>query len=69
MNAHNVSFSDINDALSKENVELPAGKIYGNNTELTIRTLGRLTTEDQFNKLIIKENTEGDSSFGRRFQS
>ncbi|HNP21487.1 MAG TPA: efflux RND transporter permease subunit [Panacibacter sp.] len=59
MNAHNVSFSDINDALSKENVELPAGKIYGNNTELTIRTLGRLTTEDQFNKLIIKENTEG----------
>lgn len=59
MSAHNVSFSDINDALNKENVELPAGKIYGNNTELTIRTLGRLTTEDQFAKLIIKESTEG----------
>lgn len=59
MSAHSVSFSDINDALNKENVELPAGKIYGNNTELTIRTLGRLTTEDQFSKLIIKESAEG----------
>lgn len=59
MNAYNVSFTDINDALSKENVELPAGKIYGDNTELTIRTLGRLTKEDQFEKLIIKENAQG----------
>ena len=59
MNAYNISFNDINDALNRENVELPAGKIYGNSTELTIRTLGRLTTEDQFNSLIIKENAEG----------
>ena len=59
MNTYNISFNDINDALNRENVELPAGKIYGNSTELTIRTLGRLTTEDQFNSLIIKESATG----------
>lgn len=59
MNAYNVSFSDISDALNRENVELPAGKIYGNNTELSIRTLGRLTTEDDFRNLVIKESAAG----------
>ncbi len=59
MNAFNVDFADIQTALDRENVELPAGKIYGNNTELTIRTLGRLTTEQQFNDLVIKEGATG----------
>ncbi len=59
MNAFNVSFTDISEALNKENVEIPAGKIYGNNTELTIKTLGRLTTEQQFRDLIIKEGATG----------
>ncbi len=52
--AYQLSFSDIETALSRENVELPAGKIYGNNTELTVKTFGRLTTEEDFGNLIIK---------------
>src|SRR5690606_37971433 len=56
MLAYNVTFNDISRILSAENVELPAGKIYGENTELTIRTMGRLTTEEDFNKLIVKED-------------
>lgn len=59
MNAFNITYTDINDALNKENVEIPAGKVYGNNTELTIRTLGRLTTEDQFNKIVLREDATG----------
>lgn len=59
MNAHNVAFTDINTSLNKENVELPPGKIYGNNTELTIRTSGRLTNEKEFRDLIIKEDSAG----------
>jgi multidrug efflux pump len=35
-------------------MELPAGRIEGDNTELSIRTLGLLTTEQSFNDLIIK---------------
>src|SRR6201991_2645386 len=59
MNAYNVAFTDIRTALSTENVELPPGKIYGNNTEMLIRTLGRLTTEKQFHDLIIREDSSG----------
>jgi HAE1 family hydrophobic/amphiphilic exporter-1/multidrug efflux pump len=59
LTAYGVAFNDIQTALNRENVELPAGKIYGNNTELIIRTLGKLTTEKQFNDLIIKEDQTG----------
>lgn len=49
---------DIANALTKQNIELPSGSIEGANTELTVRTQGRLTTVDDFNNMIIKE--EGD---------
>jgi len=59
MSAHGVAFTDIRTSLNSENIELPPGKIYGNNTELTIRALGRLTTEKQFRDLLIKEDNTG----------
>ncbi len=49
---------DIKSALDRENVELPSGKIAGNMTELTVRTLGKLVTEDDFNNLIIASQGE-----------
>jgi len=59
MSAQGVSFTDIRTSLNNENVDLPPGKIYGNNTELTIKTLGRLTSEKDFRDLIIKEDSSG----------
>ena len=59
MNTYNVSFTDLRNALNSENIDLPPGKIYGSNTELTIRTVGRLTTEQQFRDLIIREDSTG----------
>ena len=47
---------DVRNAISRENVELPSGSIEGNNTELTIRTLGLMTTPKEFNDLIIKQS-------------
>ncbi len=49
--------SDITDALNKENVELPAGKIEGNNTELIIRAIGKMSTEKEFNDMIIRADS------------
>lgn len=46
---------DVRDALNRENVELPTGRIEGYTTELSIRTFGRMTTEEEFNDLIIRE--------------
>ncbi|MRG47632.1 MMPL family transporter [Chitinophaga sp. SYP-B3965] len=54
LSAYSLTPGDVQDALTKENVELPSGKIAGNSTELTVRTFGRLDTEDEFNNLIIK---------------
>ncbi|MDI9364275.1 MAG: efflux RND transporter permease subunit [Flavobacterium sp.] len=59
MNAFGVAFTDIKTALATENIDLPPGKIYGNNTELTIRTIGRLTSEKDFRDLIIREDAAG----------
>jgi HAE1 family hydrophobic/amphiphilic exporter-1/multidrug efflux pump len=59
MNSCHVAFNDITNVLKKENVELPSGKIYGNKTELTIKTIGRLSTEKDFQDLIIREDSKG----------
>ena len=58
--AYNLTPLDVRNALSRENVELPSGRIEGNTTELTVRTMGRLQTVEEFNKLIVKE-TEGNT--------
>lgn len=49
---------DVKQALDRENVELPAGKIAGNTTELTVKTIGKFTDEESFNNLLIK--SDGD---------
>ncbi len=53
-----VTANDVQIALQNENVELPSGKISGDATELTVRTFGRLNTEEEFNNLIVK-NVDG----------
>ncbi len=56
LSAYGLTPLDINTALQRENVELPSGKITGQNTELVVRTLGRLSDEESFNNLILKED-------------
>ena len=54
MAALNVTGQDLKAALDRENVELPAGKLAGDNTELILKTAGRINTEEEFNQLIIR---------------
>lgn len=56
--AHGLTPLDVRSALNQENVELPSGLIEGYNTELSIRTFGRMSTPEEFNNLIIRE-TQG----------
>lgn len=46
---------DIRLALQRENLDLPSGRIDGANNELSVRSIGRLTTADEFNNMIIKQ--------------
>lgn len=54
LNAYGLTTDDVQKALQTQSVELPAGKISGTSMELSIRTFGRLYTEEDFNNLIIK---------------
>jgi len=47
---------DVRNAIQRENVELPSGSIEGNTTQLTIRTLGLMSTPKEFDDLIIKQS-------------
>jgi len=60
LSAYNLSPRDVQNALSRENVELPAGKLAGDATDLGIRTFGKLNTEEEFNKLIVKNVNGAD---------
>ena len=53
--SHGLTPLDVENAVKKENIELPSGRIEGDNTELSIRTTGLLTTPEEFNNLIIKQ--------------
>lgn len=53
--SYQLTFEDIRQALLRENIDLPSGRIDGNNSELSIRTLGRLTTAEEFNEMLIKQ--------------
>ncbi len=55
LSAYQLTPGDIRQALDRENVELPSGRIEGNNTELTVRTVGLLQTPEDFNNLIIQQ--------------
>jgi hydrophobe/amphiphile efflux-1 (HAE1) family protein len=54
--ARKLTVEDVYSALNRENIELPAGKIAGDKTELAVKVSGRLTTEEDFNNLIIQQN-------------
>jgi multidrug efflux pump len=56
--AYELTPLDIYTAVNTQNLELPTGALEGTSTELTIRTLGRLSTPEEFNGLIVKE--QGD---------
>ncbi|PKW20096.1 multidrug efflux pump [Flavobacterium lindanitolerans] len=53
--AYKLTPEDIRQALLRENIDLPSGRIDGNSSELSIRTLGRLTTVNDFEEMLIKQ--------------
>lgn len=61
--SYGLTVADVRTALNRENVELPSGKVSGNSTELVVKTLGNLSSEEQFNDLIVKSNGESTIRF------
>ncbi len=53
--SNNLTAADVFAAVKSENIQLPSGRIEGNNSELGIRTMGLMKTPEEFNNLIIKQ--------------
>ncbi|CAN5228254.1 efflux RND transporter permease subunit [soil metagenome] len=54
--AYGLTPIDVQNAITRDNVELPTGSVEGRSTELSIRTMGRLRNPEEFNNLIVKED-------------
>ncbi len=64
LSAYGLTPLDVREALTRQNVELPSGRIEGNQTELSIRTMGRITSIEEFNNLVIKQDGDNIVRFG-----
>ena len=58
MAAHNITTQDVEDALQRQNQEIPGGRVQSREREFTVRNESDLRTVAQFNDLIIR--AEGD---------
>ena len=54
--AYGLTPGDVQQAVQEQNVELPGGRIEGDQVELTIRPLTRLSTVEEFENLILKND-------------
>ena len=55
LTAYSLTPLDVRNALQRQNLELPSGRIEGYRTELTIRTEGRLFTPEEFSNIVLRE--------------
>jgi multidrug efflux pump len=57
--AYGLTTTDIENALRRQNVELPAGRIEGASTNLTVRVTRQFSTQPEFERLIVGRSTDG----------
>lgn len=57
--ARNLTVSDVEDALRRQNVELPAGTVQSLDLQFTVRVKREFLTEQDFNNLVISRGDDG----------
>src|SRR6516164_7391328 len=53
LTSHNFTVLDVRNALQRENIEAPGGRIIAGPQELGLRTLGRVTSAEQFREIVV----------------
>ncbi|MCS6986143.1 MAG: efflux RND transporter permease subunit [Sphingomonadaceae bacterium] len=57
--AHGLTPADVEEALRRQNVELPAGRLEGDTTNLTVRLERPFATAEAFARLVIRQGPDG----------
>jgi multidrug efflux pump len=69
--ARNMTAGDVTRAIREQNVQVAAGRLgqpptpAGQNFQLTLNTLGRLETPDQFRAIVVKTDANGSATYLR----
>ena len=58
LNAQNITIADVAAAIGRENVDIPSGRLESTDAEFTVRSLGELSSAEEYESLIIK-NVDG----------
>jgi len=53
MNAYGLTVEQVRSAVQRQNVEIPGGSFRTQNSEIALRTMGRIQNVEDFNKIII----------------
>ena len=56
MAAHGLTTQDVEDAVRRENAEIPGGRVEGDQREFSVRTQGELNTPEEFGAIIVRQN-------------
>jgi len=59
MAAHNLTTRDVEDAIRRENAEIPAGRVEGHEREFAVRTRGELASPEEFGAIIVTGSETG----------
>ncbi len=59
LKTHGLSLEDVNRTLAAENMDVPAGKVYGNSQDFTVRFAGKFKTLDEIERTRIALPTGG----------
>ncbi|MEE2677587.1 MAG: efflux RND transporter permease subunit [Myxococcota bacterium] len=54
LHAQSVNVADVANALRRQNVDIPSGRLESADTEFTVRSLGELQSPEEFGNLVIK---------------
>lgn len=53
MRSYNIPVTEVSNAVRQQNLEFPGGRVDEGKTELTVRTMGKITKPEDFNELVI----------------
>jgi hydrophobic/amphiphilic exporter-1 (mainly G- bacteria), HAE1 family len=56
MSALGISVNQLSQTLQRQNIEIPSGRIEQGRREVTLRTLGRISSPEQFGELIVNSD-------------
>lgn len=53
MRSYNIPVSEVSNAVRQQNLEFPGGRVDEGQTELTVRTMGKVTKPEDFNEIVV----------------